>query len=89
MPRCEQDSTNGRRPPAVPGIAPLYSGRRFDPRRQLTLYERTLHAVTARACTLCVHGQVLETGFSAYGNCVCATPALRPLSVHMAWDLES
>jgi hypothetical protein len=50
--RCEQESTNGRRPPAVPGIAPRYSGRRFDPRRPLTPYERTLHAGTARPCPL-------------------------------------
>ena len=52
VPHCEQDSTNGLHPPDVPDIAPRYSGRRFDPRCPLTPYERTLHAGTARVCTL-------------------------------------
>ena len=43
------------------GITPRYSGCRFDPRSPLTPHERTLHADTARTCTLCVHaGQVPE-----------------------------
>ena len=53
---CEQDSTNGHRPPTVTDIAPRYcdrySRRRFDPSCPLTTYERTLYAGTARACTL-------------------------------------
>jgi len=30
-----------------------------------------------------------ETGHSEYGSRVRATPALRPMPVHMAWDLEA
>ena len=67
----------------------LYSGRRFDPRSQPTPHESTLHAGTARACTLCVHTrQVPKTGFSVNGNRASATPAIKPRPVHMVWDQE-
>ena len=64
MSRCEQDSTNGRRPPAAPGIAPRYSGRRFDPRRPLMQHERALHAGTAEHVrSVCMQGRSRKQGF--------------------------
>jgi len=83
--------TNGLRPPVVPGTASRHPGRRSDSRRPPTPHERTLHAGTGRAHTVILPACMLvpETGHSAYVSRAPATPAIRPLPVHMAWDLEA
>jgi hypothetical protein len=48
---CEQDPTNGRRPPAEPGTTPLHPCSFPGSRRSRTPYERTPHAGTDLART--------------------------------------
>jgi len=87
--RCKGDSTNVRRPPAVPGTASPHPCCCPESCRAPTPHLRTPHAGTARTHTPGMHPVGPQQQNFLHMSAVCATLAIRSRTVQMALDREA